>query len=121
MAEAQRSHRVGFRVWDTRSKKFLMEVSRRCFWDFVGTVTCFTGVLLWKSIRQGYCRVLPGFPSSHGSSCTMRNSPPQCTHLALAKRIMLPGEKCSVCRWQWGHLVSCLSKLRLTSDMTQFQ
>jgi len=45
-----------------------------------------------------------------GSFCTMRNSWLQCWHVAVVKRIVLPGQRYRVCFSQCGHRNSCLSK-----------
>jgi len=37
------------------------------------------------------------------SFCTMRNSLLQCSHVAVVKRVVLPGQRYRVCSWQWGH------------------
>src|SRR5712692_6432941 len=51
----------------------------------------------------------------------MTNCLPQCAHLAGENRIMVPGQSCTVCFWQCGHLIRCLLKprsIRSTSGIT---
>lgn len=42
----------------------------------------------------------------------IKNFMSQCAHFTWAKRIMVPGQWCTPCSWQCGHLMRCLSRSR---------